>query len=56
MDKERIKLIVRNLESLVSCLKEELYSESSSYESVEEIAPYIDESDVDEYYDDSTDV
>ena len=56
MDKERIKLIVRNLESLVNCLKEELYYEESSFENFEEVVPYINESDVDEYYDDRTDV
>jgi hypothetical protein len=40
MDKEKLKLIVRNLESLVDCLKSEIYSDSSSYK-YEEIAPHI---------------
>lgn len=31
MDKERLKLIVRNLESLVSALKSEIYSDPDSY-------------------------
>jgi len=43
MDKENLKLIVRNLESLVNCLKAELYSEDSqqSETKYEEVAPYI---------------
>ena len=32
MDKERLKLIVRNLESLVDCLKSEIYSDVTSYQ------------------------
>ena len=31
MDKEKLKLIVRNLESLVECLKSEIYSDVESY-------------------------
>ena len=31
MDKERLKLIVRNLESLVECLKSEVYSDVDAY-------------------------
>lgn len=31
MDKEKLKLIVRNLESLVECLKTEIYSDKNSY-------------------------
>jgi len=31
MDKEKLKLIVRNLESLVECLKSEIYSDPQSY-------------------------
>lgn len=31
MDKERLKLIVRNLEILVDSLKTEIYSDSQSY-------------------------
>jgi len=53
MDKENLKLIVRNLESLVNCLKAELYSEDSQQleTKYEEVAPYI--TDYDEiFYDD----
>ena len=52
MDKEKLKLIVRNLESLVECLKSEIYSDIDSYKaSYEEVAPYI--TDYDEvFYDD----
>ena len=50
MDKEKLKLIVRNLESLVECLKSEIYSDTSSYQ-YEEIAAHI--NDYDEvFYDD----
>ncbi len=31
MDKERLKLIVKNLESLVECLKSEVYSDVEAY-------------------------
>ena len=49
MDREKLKLIVRNLESLVECLKSEVYSDVDSYKaSYEEIAPYI--SDYDEVF------
>jgi hypothetical protein len=42
MDKEKLKLIVRNLESLVECLKSEVYSDVDSYKlNYEEISPYI---------------
>ena len=42
MDKEKLKLIIRNLESLVDCLKSEVYSDVESYKpQYEEIAPYI---------------
>lgn len=54
MDKENLKLIVRNLESLINCLKTELDLETSSHKSevrYEEIAPHI--TDYDEiFYDD----
>ena len=30
MDNEKLKLIVRNLESLVNCLKVEIYSDAST--------------------------
>jgi len=55
MDKEKLKLIVRNLESLVECLKSEVYSDVTSYK-YEEIAPHItdyDEIFEDDDYDDS---
>jgi len=44
MDKEKLKLIVHNLESLVNCLKSEVYSDSDEYKQdlpYEQIAPYI---------------
>jgi len=55
MDKEKLKLIIRNLESLVECLKSEVYSDVSSYTlrdpRYEEIASHI--HDYDEiFYDD----
>ena len=31
MNQEKLKLIVRNLESLVECLKSEIYSDTESY-------------------------
>jgi hypothetical protein len=49
MDKERLKLIVRNLESLVSALKMEIYSDTDSYERVKENLDHI--SDYDEVFD-----
>jgi len=36
MDKERLKLIVKNLESLVECLKTEVYSDIDLYTSTQE--------------------
>jgi hypothetical protein len=57
MDKEKLKLIIRNLESLVECLKSEVYSDVDSYKSelkYEEISPYI--ADYDEvFYDEEDD-
>jgi hypothetical protein len=55
MDKEKLKLIIRNLESLVDCLKTEVYSDEDSYKpQYEEIAPYI--RDYDEvFYDEEED-
>ncbi len=54
MDRERIKLIVKNLESLVECLKSEINSDVDPYRpepQYEEIAPYL--NDYDEvFYDD----
>ena len=40
MDKEKLKLIVRNLETLVDCLKSEIYSDPASYQ-YEEIASHL---------------
>ena len=42
MDKEKLKLIVKNLESLIECLKSEVYSDVDAYKpDYEQIAPYI---------------
>jgi hypothetical protein len=52
MDKEKLKLIVRNLESLVECLKTEVYSDPELYknkQTSERIQDY------DEVFDDSDD-
>jgi hypothetical protein len=49
MDKERLKLIVRNLESLVDALKSEIYSDPDSYRQVRENTNNI--SDYDEVFD-----
>ena len=57
MDKEKLKLIIRNLESLVECLKSEVYSDVDSYKQelqCEEGAPYIDDYD-EVFYDDESD-
>ena len=51
MDKEKLKLIVRNLESLVECLKSEINSDISTYK-YEEIAPHITDYDEVFYEDD----
>jgi hypothetical protein len=54
MDKEKLKLIIRNLESLVDCLKSEVYSDIDSYKpQYEEVAPYI--ADYDEVFYDEED-
>ena len=50
MDREKLKLIVRNLESLVECLKSEVYSDPDSYTTVKEHPNHI--SDYDEVFDD----
>ena len=50
MDKERLKLIVKNLESLVECLKSEVYSDVDAYKTEETSANYI--TDYDEVFDD----
>lgn len=54
MNQERVKLIVRNLESLIECLKQELEEPKEvSRMPYEEIAPYLE--DYDEIYDESED-
>lgn len=50
MDKDRLKLIVRNLELLVDSLKAEIYSDVSAYKQPERTGPIV--SDYDELYDD----
>ena len=49
MDRERLKLIVKNLESLVTALKSEIYSDPDSYKQVKEHMDHI--SDYDEVFD-----
>ena len=54
MDQEKLKLIVKNLESLVECLKSEIYSDVDPYPKeprYEEIAPFIEDYD-EVFYDD----
>jgi hypothetical protein len=54
MDKEKLKLIVQNLESLVDCLKSEVYSDLDSYKPTQEkINNYI--TDYDEVFYDGDD-
>ena len=49
MDKEKLKLIVHNLELLVDSLKSEIHSDVDAYKvNYEEVAPYI--SDYDEVF------
>jgi hypothetical protein len=56
MDKEKLKLIIKNLESLVECLKSEVYSDVDSYKpQYEEVASYIDDYD-EVFYDDEEDL
>jgi len=56
MDKEKLKLIIKNLESLVECLKSEVYSDEDSYKpQYEEVASYIDDYD-EVFYDDEEDL
>jgi len=50
MDKEKLKLIVRNLELLVDTLKTEVYSDTTSYLDSEQQKSYI--HDYDEIFDD----
>jgi hypothetical protein len=50
MDKERLKLIVRNLELLVESLKSEVYSDSQSYLDYDRITAAL--TDYDEVFED----
>jgi uncharacterized tellurite resistance protein B-like protein len=50
MDKEKLKLIVKNLESLVECLKSEVYSDVDVYKQTKQNKNHI--SDYDEVFDD----
>lgn len=54
MDREKLKLIVKNLESLVECLKSEIYSDVDSYKmNYEEISQHL--TDYDEVFYDGDD-
>ena len=50
MDKEKLKLIIKNLESLVDCLKSEVYSDVDSYKIDPQDLPVSDYDEV--FYDD----
>jgi len=50
MDKDKLKLIIRNMELLVDALKAEVYSDVSAYTSQKSNVPPI--ADYDELYDD----
>lgn len=52
MDKEKVKLIVRNLELLIDSLKSEIYSDTHYYK-YDEIKPH--ELDYDEIFEDTND-
>jgi len=52
MDKERLKLIVRNMESLLDCLKAELYVSDNNLQ-YSEVSNYI--TDYDEIYNEEDD-
>lgn len=51
MDRQKLKLIVRNLELLVESLKDEINSDEKQDLNYEEIAPYLE--DYDEVYDET---
>jgi len=53
MDKEKLKLIVRNLELLVDSLKAEVYSDAQSYLNYEDIKAGL--HDYDEIFEDDDD-
>jgi len=52
MDKEKLKLIVSNLESLVQCLKSEIYSDLDAYKlpQYEQVSQHL--TDYDEIFED----
>ena len=52
MDKERLKLIVRNLELLLDGLKAEVYSDPSSYVDRRDDSKHYYQTDYDEVFDD----
>ncbi len=54
MNREKVKLIIHNMELLIRSLKEEL--KEPAQHDYEEIVSYFDENDVDEYYDEKEDV
>jgi hypothetical protein len=57
MDKEKIKLIIKNLESLVECLKSEVYSDVDAYSKdpvYKEVATFIEDYD-EVFYDEEED-
>ena len=41
MDKDKLKLIIRNLELLVDSLKTEVYADKQSYSNYDEVAPAL---------------
>ena len=54
MDREKLKLIVKNLESLVECLKSEVYSDVDAYKhNYEQVTSYL--TDFDEVFYDGDD-
>jgi len=57
MDKEKLKLIIKNLESLVECLKSEVYSDVDAYSKdplYKEVATFIEDYD-EVFYDEEED-
>jgi len=57
MDREKLKLIIKNLESLVECLKSEVYSDVDAYTKdplYKEVATFIEDYD-EVFYDEEED-
>lgn len=54
MNQEKIKLIIHNMELLLTSLKEEL--KEPVMPNYEEVISYYDKNDVDEFYDENEDV